>query len=167
MTPAELQARLGLSDDRRAALEAYVALLEKWQRRINLVAPATLPAVWSRHIQDSAQLWPMVQDLPGPVLDLGSGAGFPGLVLAILGRPDVILVDADQRKAAFLREVVRVTGATARIEACRIESLRPIRAGIVTSRALASVDQILHYAESYTDESTVYLLLKGARAEAS
>ena len=163
--PGTFPAGLDLPTDRLDALHAYLALLEKWQRRINLVAPGTLGDAWNRHIVDSAQLWPLMSGLGGPVLDLGSGAGFPGLVLAILGRDDVILVESDSRKAAFLREAARITGTAVAIEACRIESLRPIRAGIVTSRALAPVERLLHYARSYSDESTVYLLLKGAQAD--
>lgn len=165
MTAAEIQRRLGLDDPTRERLEAYVALLAKWQARINLVAPATLPEVWTRHILDSAQLLPYMTGRPGPVLDLGSGAGFPGLVLAILGRNDVTLVEADRRKAAFLQEAARVTGTRVAIEACRIEALRPIRAGIVTARALATVSELLHYARPFTDESTLYLFLKGERAD--
>jgi len=166
MSPVELQRALGLDDVTRSRLEAYVALLVKWQARINLVAPATLPDVWSRHVLDSAQLFALMAGHAGPVLDLGSGAGFPGLVLAIMGRDDVILVESDRRKAAFLLEAARVTGARVLVEACRIEALRPIRAGIVTSRALAPVSDLLHYARPFADESTLYLLLKGERAEA-
>lgn len=165
MTPREVQARLSLSDDQRRALEAYAALLEKWQPRINLVAPATLPNLWERHILDSAQLLSHMADLPGPVLDLGSGAGFPGMVLSILGREDMILVESDHRKVAFLQEAARVSGARPTIEACRIESLRPIRAGIVTGRALAPVDKLLRYAQPYVDESTVFLFLKGEQVD--
>lgn len=166
MTEGEVQGLLGLDDATVGRLATYVALLTKWQARINLVAPATLPEVWSRHILDSAQLLPHLDGHAGPVLDLGSGAGFPGLVLAILGREDVILVEADRRKAAFLQEAARVTGAKVKIEACRIEALRPIRAGIVTARALATVSELLHYARPFTDESTLYLFLKGERVDA-
>ena len=102
---------------------------------------------------------------PGPVLDLGSGAGFPGLVLAILGRGDITLVEADRRKVAFLQEAARVTDTNVAIECCRIEALRPIRAGIVTARALASVSELLHYARPYVDKSTVYLFLNGERVD--
>ena len=165
MTPDDVQKKIGFDDATRARLEAYVALLTKWQARINLVAPATLPEVWSRHVLDSAQLLSHMDGRPGPVLDLGSGAGFPGLVLAVLGRDDVILVEADRRKAAFLQEAARVTETKVRIEACRIEALRPIRAGIVTARALATVSELLHYARPFTDESTLYLFLKGERAD--
>lgn len=166
MTPRELQDRLSLSDDRRRALESYAELLQKWQARINLVAPATLPELWRRHFLDSAQLLEHVDGLPGPILDFGSGAGFPGMVLSILGRDDVILVESDRRKVAFLQETARVTGATPVIEPCRIESLRPIRAGIITARALAPVAKLLHYAEPYAGRSTVYLFLKGEQVDA-
>lgn len=165
MTPAETQSILGFDDPTRERLEAYAALLTKWQARINLVAPASLPEMWRRHVLDSGQLLAHMKDRSGPVLDLGSGAGFPGLVLAIMGRDDMVLVEADSRKAAFLREAARVTGAKVTIEACRIEALRPIRAGIVTARALASLSDLLHYARPYVDESTLYLFLKGERAD--
>lgn len=166
MTPGDVQSQLSLSDDCRRALESYADLLRKWQSRINLVAPATLPELWSRHILDSAQLLSHMEGVPGPVLDLGSGAGFPGMVLSILGRTDITLVESDRRKVAFLQEVARVTGVKPGIEACRIESLRPIRAGIVTARALAPVDKLLRYAEPYVDGNTVFLFLKGEQADA-
>ncbi len=162
MTPGDVQRLLGFDDGVLDRLEAYAALLVKWQARINLVAPATLPDLWSRHILDSGQLLAHMAGLSGPVLDLGAGAGFPGMVLAIMGREDLILVEADQRKAAFLQEAARVTGTRVVIEACRIEALRPIRAGIVTARALAPVTELLHYARSFSDKSTVYLFLKGS-----
>lgn len=165
MTADEVQQILGFDATTRTRLEAYLALLVKWQSRINLVAPATLADAWSRHILDSGQLFALMAGHPGPVLDLGSGAGFPGLVLAIMGRDDVILVESDRRKAAFLQEAARVTATKVAIEACRIEALRPIRAGIVTSRALASLSELLHYARPFADKSTLYLFLKGERAE--
>lgn len=162
---AVVQERLNLDATTMARLEAYAALLVKWQPRINLVAPSTVPDLWTRHILDSAQLWPHIEGRVGPLLDLGSGAGFPGLVLAIMGRPDAVLVEADRRKAAFLQEAARVTQTSVSIRACRIEALAPIRAGIITARALASLESLLHYAQPYADESTVYLFLKGERAE--
>ena len=165
MTATEVQRLLGLDDATRQRLEAYAALLVKWQARINLVAPATLPDLWSRHVLDSGQLLAHMAGHAGPVLDLGSGAGFPGLVLAIMGRDDVTLVESDTRKAAFLREAARITDTKVAIEACRIEALRPIRAGIVTARALAPVSELLHYARPFSDKSTLYLFLKGERAE--
>lgn len=166
MTPQDLQNRLSLDVAQRKALESYAELLRKWQAKINLVAPATLPDLWSRHFLDSAQLLPHLEGLPGPILDFGSGAGFPGLILSILGRDDVIMVESDRRKVAFLQEVARVTGVKPAIECCRIESLRPIRAGIITARALAPVEKLLRYAEPYAGQATVFLFLKGEQVDA-
>jgi len=160
-----VMAELRADPAQRERLERFVALLTRWQARINLVAPKTLPDVWRRHILDSGQVLDLIADRPGPVLDFGSGAGFPGLIVAILGREDVTLVEADRRKAAFLMEAARVTETKVVVECCRIESLKPIRAGIITARALASVAQLLDYGRSYADESTLYALLKGERAD--
>ena len=165
LTKSQLRDALQIDAETIARLSAYVDLLIKWQKRINLVAPKTLEEVWRRHILDSAQLLPLMAESPGPVLDLGSGAGFPGLVLAVLGREDITLVESDRRKAAFLSEAARVTGAKVAIECCRIESLMPIRAGLITARALAPVSKLLDYAKSYSDDSTRYLFLKGERVD--
>lgn len=165
ITPQAFAEAFSLDDATLARFEIYAELLAKWQKRINLVAPSTLGEVWRRHFLDSAQLLPMMEGIPGPVLDFGSGAGFPGLVLAILGREDITLVEADRRKAAFLAEAARLTEAKIRIECCRIESLNPIRAGLITARALAPVEKLLDYAQSYAHDSTRYLFLKGERAE--
>src|SRR3546814_4796348 len=86
-----------------------VALLAKWQRAVNLVGKGTLPDLWRRHMLDSAQLWALLPPGATNLVDLGSGVGLPGLVLAILGAPDVHLVEADAKKCAFLREAARVT----------------------------------------------------------
>jgi 16S rRNA (guanine527-N7)-methyltransferase len=99
------------------------------------------------------------------LVDLGSGAGFPGLVLAILGVPDVELVEADSRKAAFLREAARVTGATVAIRGCRIEAVRPHMADVVTARACAPLDRLLALGERFNGPQTTCLFLKGERVE--
>ena len=112
MTPEEFAARFDVSRETLAALSAYVALLEKWQLRINLVSSATLPDIWHRHILDSAQLLPHIPVVSAhrrcQILDIGSGAGFPGLVLAILGAGDVQLVESISAKwyfATVIREL--------------------------------------------------------------
>src|SRR3546814_14483358 len=121
MTPEEFQARLDVSRETLEKFEAYGALLTKWNRAINLVSPRSLEDLWRRHFLDSAQLRRHLPELPGDaarvILDVGAGAGFPGLVLALLGCALVHLVEADQRKAQFLREAVRVTGAAAEVHA--------------------------------------------------
>ena len=144
-------------------LEAYVALLKQWNRRINLVGGNTLGDPWRRHILDSAQLLPHVPQKARVLVDLGSGAGLPGLILAILGVPEVHLVEADQRKAVFLREAVRVTGVSATIHATRAERLK-LTADVVTARAVAPLPDLLDLAAPFLGPHSVALFLKGRTA---
>jgi len=113
-------------------------LLTRWSARINLIGRDTVADLWRRHFLDSAQLRPLVPDDTQSLIDLGSGAGFPGLVLAILGVPGIELVEADSRKAAFLREAARVTKANVTIRTCRAAAVPPHRcrdrAGIGAAR---------------------------------
>jgi 16S rRNA (guanine527-N7)-methyltransferase len=156
--------------------DSYATLLAKWQARINLVGPATLPDLWRRHFLDSAQLVPLIPANARTLIDLGSGAGFPGLVLAIL-RPDlrVTLVESDGRKAAFLAEAARATlGAAAKdrvtVLRARAEALDPRAAGgpagVVTARALAPLARLLDLAEPCLSAGTRCLFLKGAESAA-
>lgn len=162
-------------------LETYAALLQKWQAKINLVGPATLPDLWRRHFLDSAQLLPLLHSLPragegnssmgdgggGVLVDLGSGAGFPGLVLAIMTGWRVHLIDSDQRKCAFLRQVALDCGVLDRvtIHAKRIEQVTGIAADVVTARACAPLDELLGLAAPFVGEGGACLFLKGAQAE--
>lgn len=170
MTPSEFASVLNtqgqdVSRETLSALEIYAALLVKWQARINLVAKDSLPDLWRRHFLDSAQLVPLLPQGGSPITDLGSGAGFPGLVLAILTGREVHLVDSDQRKGAFLLEAARQTGARAKIHTTRIEAATAWPAEIVTARALASLDQLLDWAAPFLTPTSTCLFLKGARAE--
>ncbi|MBB4286357.1 16S rRNA (guanine(527)-N(7))-methyltransferase RsmG [Roseospira goensis] len=152
-------------DETVARLRALLELLATWTRRINLVGPATLPQAWERHVLDSARLVPLIPPGARRVVDLGSGAGFPGLVLALLGAPDVHLVESDQRKAAFLREVARVTGAPVTVHAARIEAVPPLAADVVTARALAPLPDLLPLVTRHLTPDGVALLPKGRGAE--
>ena len=166
-----------VSRETAAKLETYVALLRQWQKTINLVAPSTLATAWHRHIADSAQLVDRSPTGPKHWLDLGTGAGFPGLVIALMvnaaGSPragsKVTLVESDVRKCAFLREVARNTGAVVDIVAARIESpATQSRVGsvdIVTSRALAPLRDLISYARPFAGPDTLGLFLKGRDAE--
>lgn len=155
------------------ALTRYADLLSHWQKSINLVAPSTLPEVWSRHFADSAQLRTLA---PGARLwlDLGSGAGFPGLVIAILQAqvPDfrMHMVESNTKKCAFLAEVARVTAAPVDIHAMRIEELaqkaQSLRPDVVSARALAPLPRLLELAEPFIGEGTRGLFLKGRETEA-
>lgn len=161
--------RLGVDVSREtlARLETYASLLVKWQAKINLVGPATLPDLWRRHFLDSAQLLPLLPPAPGVLVDLGSGAGFPGLVLAIMSEWRVHLVDSDQRKCAFLRQVALDTGVNTRvaIHAQRFEAVAGYKAEIVTARACAPLEALLGYALPFLGENGRCLFLKGAQAE--
>jgi 16S rRNA (guanine527-N7)-methyltransferase len=148
-------------------LDSIVALLEKWQRTINLVAPATLPQLWTRHVADSLQLVPLAGEATRWV-DLGSGGGFPGLVVAavLAERPDadVTLIESDSRKAAFLREAARIAELPATVLPARIEKVAPrIAAGVevVSARALAPLPKLLPLAEPFIAQGALGLFLKG------
>jgi len=162
MTPKALGETLDVSRETLARLEAYVDLLRAWNRRINLVSAASLADVWRRHILDSGQLSRHIDPSRGRVLvDLGSGAGLPGLVLGILGIAEVRLIEADQRKAAFLREAARVSRTTITVHATRIESVEPFPADVVTARALAPLPELLALAAPFSAKTTICLFRKG------
>jgi len=163
MTRDQFLSAFPVSRETAERLQSYADLLVKWQAKINLVGPATIPDLWRRHFLDSAQLQRLLP--AGPILDLGSGAGFPGMVLAILRDDPVHLVESDARKCAFLREVARLTNAAATIHNCRIESLSPFPVTAVTARALASVASLLSLAEGFLSPSTECLFLKGEKLE--
>lgn len=149
-----------VSRETLARLILYVDVLRKWTARINLVSRASLADVWRRHILDSAQLLPLGAD-HGSWLDLGSGAGLPGLIIAIMGVSDVHLVESDSRKCAFLREAARITETTVTIHNRRIEDLTPLPAATISARALADLPTLLTLAAPHITTDTVLLLPKG------
>lgn len=152
--------QVNVSRETLANLDAYAALLTKWQPRINLVSNSTVPDLWHRHFLDSAQIHPLIA--PGAkILDLGSGAGFPGLVLAIMGGVSVTLIESDSRKCTFMREAIRLTGAPATVVNKRIESTDLSNFDVITSRALAPLDKLLDLAAPYLTEKTQCFFLKG------
>jgi len=172
--PEEFARGFAVSRETIDQLLAYEALLRQWQRTINLVAPSTLDTVWARHFADSAQLFALAPDNALRWLDLGSGAGFPGMVLGIMLAPRpgarITLVESDTRKAAFLSEVARRTGAPVdirpdRIEKCATQSkLGAI--DVITARALAPLPRLLELAAPAFSAHTIALFLKGREAEA-
>jgi len=147
------------------ALTAYVDLLRKWNATINLVSAADLPLIWSRHIEDSLQLGSVAGALPPRAIDMGSGAGFPGLVLAVAFGIEVDLIEQDQRKAAFLREAVMITAAPARVHAMKIERATLPPAPLVVSRALAPLPALLRLAKPLLTDDGFCLFPKTRAAE--
>ena len=150
--------------DTEDRLRAYADLLATWTRRINLVAPADIPHIRSRHIEDSLRLVPLIPPSATHAIDLGSGAGLPGLVLAIATGLPFHLVESDRRKAAFLREAARITQAPATIHNTRIEALDLPPAPLLTARALAPLPALLALATPHLAPGGTMLFPKGARA---
>lgn len=168
MTGVQARAALGdVSRETLERLEEYAALLTSWNARINLVSKPTIADLWTRHILDSAQLFDLAPGTARTWADLGSGGGFPGLVIAILAaerRPDlrVTLVESDRRKAVFLRTVAQKTGVDATVVTERIEALPPLGANVLSARALASLPDLLAYAARHLAPDGTALFPKGA-----
>jgi len=168
----DFQAAIPVSRETLDKLCLYAALLEKWQRHINLVSGNSLGHLWCRHMLDSAQLVGLA-DIVGAAgragarcwLDIGSGAGFPGLVVAIMGAGKVHLVESDGRKCAFLHDVIRRTGAPAEVHNARIESLAPLGADVIVARALAPLPRLLGLCRQQSHADSLCLFLKGQDVE--
>ena len=162
-TPAEVQAALGANDAQMADLEAYRALLTEWNEQMNLVGPSALAQFWARHVYDSAQLLALA---PEALVwaDIGAGAGFPGVVLAVLlkGKPDakVHLIDSLAKRCRFLSAVVQALGLPAEVHNARAEDLS-LKVDIVTARAVAPLTKLLEYGRPYLAKGATGLFLKG------
>lgn len=165
MTPEEFMRSTDVSRETLDALSTYAALLTKWQPRINLVGSKTLPNLWRRHMLDSAQLAPLIPETAKTLVDIGSGGGFPGLVLGIITDLQVHLVESDQRKSAFLREAARATGVSDRVSVLtkRAETLKMSNIDVISSRALAPLEDLLTLSEGLWAPKTIGLFLKGKR----
>ena len=155
-----------VSRETRERLDAYMALLARWSEKINLVADPRPEHVWDRHVVDALQLIPLIPDGTTRAIDLGSGAGFPGLVLAIATGIPFDLVESDQRKCAFLREAARITAAPAKIHACRIEAAPLEPAPLVTARALAALPELLSLSAKLVTPDGLLLFPKGRGVDA-
>ncbi|MEE1655785.1 16S rRNA (guanine(527)-N(7))-methyltransferase RsmG [Microvirga sp. CF3062] len=170
MTSTVTASSLNVSRETFEKLELLERELRRWQVIKNLVGPATLDQIWERHIVDSLQLLDLVPDAK-TWLDLGSGAGFPGLVLAIAGADrglKVHLVESNSRKCTFLRHIVRLTGSAATVHEARLEAVVPGFIGkvdVVSARALAALPQLLDWTAPLLKAGTIGLFPKGRDAE--
>lgn len=161
-------AGLDVSRETLQSLEDFSALVCRWNPAINLVSKATLPDLWSRHIVDSAQLFQRCPLDAKLWLDIGSGGGFPGIVVAVLAkelRPNmaVALVESDLRKATFLREAGRHLSLALQVHSVRVESLPPANADVLSARALAPLAALLESADKHLAKSGVALFPKGGQ----
>lgn len=163
--PEEFQQATDVSRETLARLKAFVGLLEDWNQRHNLVSRRSLAEVWQRHVFDSAQLTDFVPEPARSLVDLGSGAGFPGLVLALLlaDRPGfrTVLYEATRKKCDFLIAAADRTGAAAEVRNSRVEDAPPEIFDVVSARACAPLPRLLQYAEGFQGPRTRNLFLKG------
>tara|TARA_Y100000589_G_C27036569_1_gene581328 strand:- start:85 stop:708 length:624 start_codon:yes stop_codon:yes gene_type:complete len=160
-TRKEVCAYLNVSRETEAKLELYVKLLKKWQQHINLVSSKTLPHIWQRHILDCAQLIGHLPNTIGRIMDIGAGAGLPGVILALLTKHEVHLVESDAKKIAFMRTVLAETDVPATIHHTRIENLPYLNIDVITARALAPVPKLIHLTQTQVHPGLSYLFLKG------
>ena len=145
----------------------YKDTLIKWQNSINLISKNSIGEIWVRHFLDSAQLYRITKNFHGNIVDFGTGAGFPGLILAMMGNKNIHLVESDQKKCTFLREVAMITETDVVIHNKRIENLESFDVELVVARALAPVKKLIDYTEAFTNKSLIrqnfpkMLFLKG------
>lgn len=162
-------AATGATPAQMARLDVYAAALAEWNSKMNLVSPASLADLWRRHFLDSAQLMALIPDGTRRIVDMGSGAGFPGLVLAAL-RPDgvgleTVLVESIEKKCAFLRAAAAAMELPGvKVIRGRAEDVTGLKADVVTARAMAPLETLLGYAKRFADKETMLLFPKGRTA---
>ncbi|AIL13588.1 hypothetical protein IM40_09015 [Candidatus Paracaedimonas acanthamoebae] len=156
-----------LSQGQNVSRETFLALggyheeLIKWQKAINLISKSTLGEIEERHFLDSAQLLKFVPPSAQSIVDVGSGAGFPGLILSLLQHIPVILIESDQRKATFLNHVILKTKSTAKVICDRVETLEGLKVDLITARGFAPLERLFELTMPLFTSSTTFLLLKG------
>jgi 16S rRNA (guanine527-N7)-methyltransferase len=168
--PEEFAAAANVSRETLARLKTYAAMLEDWNARHNLVAQSTMNDIWRRHFWDSAQLVPLIPETAVSLADLGSGAGFPGLVLAELlkdrKRLRVVLYEATGKKCQFLETVASRLTLDVQVRQARIEGEKPQAFDVIVARALAPLPSLLEYAQRFWANRTIGLFLKGQNVDA-
>lgn len=164
--PDDISKQIYVSRETFERVEAVLACLDEWRRRMNLIGPSEWDHIWRRHIADSLRLWPLISP-DADIVDLGSGGGFPGLPLACIltaqGTGHVTMVETVGKKAAFLRAAVEAGGLNATVRQGRAENVGDIKADIVTARALAPLPKLMEYASSWLENGAIGLFHKGER----
>ena len=165
--PQALQAETGVSRETLEKLTTLIQTLDAWRLKTNLMGPAEWGRVWRRHVLDSIQLVPLLPDY-GQIVDLGSGAGFPGLVIAACrpaGLGETVLVESVGKKCAFLRAAIEAADLSARVRNVRVEALTDEPAAAITARAFAPLPKLLDYAAPWLEAGAVGVFPKGERWE--
>lgn len=167
MTVDEFQKATNVSRETLDKFICYSELLVKWQKSINLVSNSSLSDMWRRHFYDSAQLMDHIerQEKPLTILDLGSGAGFPGLVLSILGAGKVHLVEGVGKKCSFMKQIIQKTAIGAIVHNERIENMDAFAVDLITTRACADLEKLLDLTAKFIGPNTECLFLKGEKAQ--
>ena len=162
-----IQSQFDVSRETMSDLEAFVSLVEKWNPRINLVSKVSLELVWERHVWDSWQVLSIADDIKQKWTDIGSGGGFPGLLVAIHAKyncPErqVTLIESDSRKCQFLRTVSRELKLNTKVMNERVEKVEPMRSDVVSARALTALEGLLTYADRHLTANGILIAPKGA-----
>ena len=148
-------------------LDIFSELLLRWQTKTNLIGNSTINIIWERHFLDSAQLYLQIDRNKKTLVDLGSGAGFPGLVLAVMflefGGPKVHLIESNKRKTVFLTEASQLLGVDIKIHNARIESILNLKGDFITARALAPLNRLVSLSQRFLSSDTICLFLKGKK----
>lgn len=158
-----LNKHLPVSYETAEKLKIYYDLLLKWQSKINLISNDTIGDIFNRHFLDSLQIIKLLPKISGTIVDIGSGAGFPGMVLAISGIRNIHLVESDSKKISFLKEVARLTKTEVLIHHSRIEELPETKASAVVARALAPLEELFSYAFPLVSHGAICLFPKGKK----
>ena len=161
MFKKEVIKKLSLTNLQIGKLESYVDALKEYNSHTNLVGKSTLENPWKNHVLDSLQILPFIKSKKLSILDMGTGAGLPGLALNILGCENVTLVDSNGKKITFLIQVKKDLNLSARVVLSRLENLEGLKFDVLTSRALANLDKLLSYSQKFIKKNTVLIFLKG------
>ncbi len=161
-----LQNTFNVSRETRVKFDIFVEFLKREALTQNLISSSTVDHIWSRHIVDSAQLLCFASDSRGPWIDLGSGAGFPGLVVALLSQHHVTLVESRARRIDFLKRAIAVLDLEARVEVAgmALESLKTVPYSVISARAFAPLPRLMEVAARFSTDKTLWLLPKGRNA---
>ena len=161
MKQEEVIERFSINENQNKKIEDFISILKNYNSHTNLVGKSTVDNVWLIHILDSIQILPLISHKGLSILDMGSGAGFPGILLSIMGYQNVTLVDSNNKKTKFLDLVKKELNININIKLGRLESFNNVNFDVITSRALANLPKLLTYSQKFIKKNSVLIFLKG------